>query len=242
MSAIGLSATLAVMTACGTALEAQEPPWSCAFQIQIAGGISPDGQSTANDIHARLGSGIELHALRAFGPYHTIRATFGFTGIRISTWKDTNPNTGEDERDVREYWRNLRLGLEHVVTLPSGGAGQGYFFYGGGLQDSWVARTEGSFLGIALATTLGSAIHTTVDYSYRTYTSSLEAWRGYATAGLGWRFAGATFLELRFVTGPHREFAADGLSTWATGPQVDRRGTLILLGLGIRSDREIRPR
>jgi hypothetical protein len=234
MNTAGSFAQILVLST--ASLGAQELGWTMGAQIHLVGGVNRDGRGTANDLYGRLGGGVELDIIRPLNAHHEFRASLAFSGIRVNTWEGADADGKTQE--VREYWRSLRLSLEHAITLGSGRRGRPYLFYGAGIQDSWVARTHGSFLWVVGDHVMSWALDTTVKSDYRTYTSSLESTSGFLTAGLGWRFADrTTCLELRVVTGPHFAFAAEGLSTWGTSPLVKRQGTLILLSIGGRSRR-----
>ncbi|GEM_PF-2805896 len=227
---------LPLVLACSAGLPslAQAPDPGVSVAVDTVMGFTPGVTRNYNTMDGKVGMGLEASWAASMGEIGDLRLNVAFCGLRTATWADENPDTYET-RDIHEYWRNLRFGAEHAVRLGRGPAGHGYVFYGAGIQETWVARTTGNLLGVALTSLFNGTFGGYVDYTYRQYTSNLDSWSGYVTAGAGFRWRNGFFLEVRGVSGNHQEFALDGISTTGSGYRENRRGVLVLVALGMSS-------
>lgn len=191
--------------------------------------LQGDGPHTGNSASNRVGSGVEGFVAARWNRFTETRLGLGFTGIRAGSWaaEDGTATGGE-------YWRSLRFGGEQVFNLRAGAGGYPYVFGGGGIQETWVARTEGNLSGATFAALFSVFTNANVSYSYREYTDALDSWSGYGTAGLGWHFDGPAFIEVRTIVGDHLEYVDSGLSASAREAKVYRRGVQCLLSAGVQ--------
>jgi len=229
---LGLS-LLSLLLAATPAL-AQGGPWTGNLALDGVMGLRSGSSTALHTLDSRMGMGVEIGAAYRMNRSNALYLNLAFSGIQTSSWTDRDPNGTGATQNISEYWRSLRFGVGHVLRLPMGNNGYPYVFYGVGLQETWVARTTGSYLGMALASILNDNSDHYVDYTYRQYTSSLDTWSGFAAAGCGWRFRQGSYLELRATRGRHEEFLGDGISTAGQGARVRRADTLLVLALGFR--------
>ena len=208
---------------------AQEEGLGLGLGVHLGTLLGGDGAQTGNTANDHIGSGVEGFLLYRWSPAMETRALFAFTGIRSGSWQDAS-----DASEGGEYWRSLRFGLEQSLDFPGVRGGHPYLFVGGGIQESWVARTNGNLAGATFATLWNAWSNTQVDYHYSKYSDSLDTWGGYGTAGLGWRFDGPGYIELRAVVADRQEYARSGLTTLANEPKVYRRGVQCFLSIGLR--------
>jgi len=208
---------------------AQEAGFGMGLGVHLGTLLGGDGVQQGNTANDRIGSGVEGILLYRWSPATETRALVAFTGIRSGSWQDDS-----DGSEGGEYWRSLRFGVEQSLDLPVERGGHPYLLFGGGIQESWVARTNGNLAGATLAAIWNAWTNTHVDYHYSKYSDSLDTWGGYGTAGLGWRFEGPGYLELRAVVADRQEFKRSGLTTLASEPKVFRRGVQCFLSFGLR--------
>lgn len=182
--------------------------------------------------HLGLGSGLALGY--ALDDTHRLRAVVDYAGLRLTTVPAAQAGPTWDGGDLSDLFRTLRLGLEHQVALP--GTGRWRAFYGGGVQNTWVARAEDTFarvVGLAVAEALGFI--QTEPVNTLTRGSALDAWFPYGTLGLGLEGTGHAFAEVRVVVGNYRRWRGGGLSATPHGAMEDRLGTQLVLTVGYRS-------
>jgi hypothetical protein len=163
-----------------------------------------------------------------FSERNALRLTFDFTGQEVATWYYTFPNQA-DRIEYKDIWRTFRLAIEHELSLDS--RGRIFILYGGGLQESWVNRTEGSLLevvGLSLAWTNGA---TSGSARYSTKSTQLDSIQPFLSLGLGWKPKRATSVELRYLAGPYLRYRSTGLHTQVTGPTETAQGHRLMLSL-----------
>jgi len=207
---------------------AQDDGFSFGAGIHLGTMLGGDGSESGNAATNRMGSGVEGAVLYHWNNRTETRAVVGFTGIRTNTWEDDSTGDGG------EFWRSLRFGLEQTLDFRRGDRGYPYVFFGGGVQETWLVRTQGNLAGATFTAIWNLFTDASADYKYTKYSDSLDSWGAYGTAGAGWRFNGPGYIEVRAVLADHQEFATSGLTTRATEPKVYRRGVQCFLTFGLR--------
>lgn len=226
--------TSALLALAALPLWPQGPPegsfWEARFHLTSGLGSGPG--TLAGDLHGHLGLGTGLALGHAFNETHRLRAVLDYGGTRVDGVPVARESPFWDGGDLSDISRTLRLGLEHQVALTEGGRVR--FFYGGGYQNSWVARTQDSYAKVTTLTMLeafgfiqAEAFHT---LSQR---SVLDAWFPYGTLGLGLE-RDHGFAELRVVGGTYQRWLGSGLSATAIGRAEERLGVQLVFTVGYR--------
>ena len=212
-----------------------EGRWYLGGQIQVGLALDAQRPSLAQDLHDHLASGLGLSLGWRVSERQELRATLDYTGTRVASWS-TPASLNEPEKRVHDIWRSFRFGADHVLSLrPEEGP---YAFYGAGIRNAWVARTEGSLLEATLLSAvwaLGGSSSNSNTVDFQTRSTALESWRPYLSAGLGWRFSEAASLELRYVGGNYLRDASAGLRTAPETSTEERMGHQLFLSFGLRS-------
>lgn len=187
-------------------LQAEEG-WFTGVQLHLA---LPQG-TLREDLRGHPGSGVGASGGYAFTDRQALRANLDFLGTRSSAWPG-----GDQGKDLNDIWRTLRLGAEHVVRLDSDRGP--YAFYGGGVQNAWVNRTEGSLGEITLFAFLFALGGTTNSAHYGLHGTELDNWSGFATAGLGLQSDRHSAVEVRWIGAPYLRYRTQGLRTVGPAP------------------------
>lgn len=200
-------------------------------QLQCSLGLPGGNPSLRQDLNGHLGLGVGVFLGARISDRNAFRLTFDFTGNEVATWYYTYPNQA-DRIEYKDIWRVFRLGLEHELSLDR--AGRVFLVYGGGLQESWVNRTEGSLLevvGLALAWSHGATSGST---RYSTRRTALDSIRPFGSVGLGWKVSRRGSVEARYLVAPYLRYATTGLSTSAEGPWESALGHRVMLSYALR--------
>jgi hypothetical protein len=215
-------------------LPAQEGRWHTELNIHFAsikspGALTPPAYAVdAKDI---VGAGFELARVVSLNRCQELRGSFGFTGIYLGGWSEPDPSTGYT-RDMYVNWRTMRFGLDHLL-YPKPGIPV-YLVAGAGLQESWVAKSEGNLLFLAMANIAAATVGANANYNYAAKGSSLDGWDGYWQLGLGCRVLGGMLLEAKVVRARHREYRNEGPALEGDSPVVERWGSTFLACVGGR--------
>jgi hypothetical protein len=163
---------------------------------------------------------------------NAFRLTFAFTGSEVATWHGFFPNMA-DQIEYKDIWRSLRLGLEHEVSLDP--AGKVFFLYGGGLEETWVNRTEGSLLYVALLGLSWTQGATEGSTRYSSKATRLDTVQPFASLGLGLKpfRSRRSSVELRYLAGPYRRYRDTGLRTSTDGPTETAMGHQLVLSYAL---------
>lgn len=185
-----------------TATFAMEPPVpSFGFGVHAAAATGP----LAQELSHPLGWGTDVFGALTFAERLETRLSISFTGTRVAAW--TEPRTAtRGDRDAADLWRNLRIGLIPVWHLGDPDRPGPYLLAGGGIQDTWTARTEGNWANVGLLAlcvagggSYRSGPENGVDPGSRR--TALESWSAFGTAGVGWRLGPRARAEARWVGG-----------------------------------------
>jgi hypothetical protein len=197
-------------------------------KLQTSWGLYGADPSLGRDLNGHLGLGTGLFLGAQVSNMNSVRLTFDFTGTQVATWYYTFPNQA-DRIEYQDIWREMRLGLEHAITL---GKRKRYsMFYGAGIQESWVNRTEGSLLEVTLLALAWSEGATSGSARYSTKSTALDRFSAYANVGAGWRFSDRCSLELRYLVAPYQRYQQRGLRTMETGSVETRLGHRLVLSV-----------
>ena len=224
----------ALLTLAALPLWSQGPPegkyWEARFHLTSGLGSGPG--TLAGDLHGHLGLGTGLAWGYAFNETHRLRAVLDYGGTRVSAVPAARVGPTWDGGDLQDIYRNLRLGLEHQVAVTEDGRFR--FFYGGGYQNTWVARTQDSYATVTtLALLQAFGYIQTEEVHTLSQSSVLDAWFPYGTVGLGFERNNG-FVEVRVVGGSYQRWTGSGLSATAAGRAEDRFGVQVLLTVGHR--------
>lgn len=204
-------------------LAAQEA-WFVDVQLHLAAPLGAGSASLRDDLRAHLGSGIGASLGYELEGPHAFRVSVDFLGTRSSAWP------GDPEgRDLNDIWRTLRYGIEHRIAFESF-----CLFYGGGLQNAWVNRTEGSLGQATLLAAMYALGWSSDSVHYSVHRTELDITSGFATAGLGWLSTGGSATELRWVGASYLRYVAEGLRTIGPAPRERRFGHQAILTLRFR--------
>jgi hypothetical protein len=214
--------------------QAQEASWGYGVGLDLVNGRNAGEPATANHLQGRTGSGVEGYVFIPWSASWEGRINVGFDGIRVGSHDVDDPHDGKIQ--VCEYWRSLRFGLEQTVTLGEWEGVRPYVLLGGGLQETWVRKTNGSLGAASLFAVSWILGGTGGSYNYTQYDSTLDSWNGYLAGGVGARFGDRVLVECRGFWGNHLEFAKEGVTGYGSSPEVNRKGVLIVLTLGIRGN------
>ena len=225
--------SLALPLTIAASLSAGPPDWDLfgGPQVQTALGLSTGSPSLGRDLNGHLGLGVGAFLGARVSKNHALRLTFDFTGNEVATWYYTYPNQA-DHIEYKDIWRVFRLGLEHEVSLSR--TGKVFLVYGGGLQETWVNRTEGSLLEVAGLSLAWSSGATSGSARYSTKRTALDSVQPFTSLGFGWRLRPHGSLELRWLEGPYRRYAATGLRTNAEDPWEKAMGHRAVLSYALR--------
>lgn len=218
------------------ALPAPAQGWFGGAQVHWVVPMDQPRPSLSQDLNHHTGGGIGLLGGYQFDERHELRGFATFTGIRVANWTEADAYYG-DER-LNDTWRALRFGLEHEVRLFGDPEGRHLaFFYGGGLQETWVNRHTGSWLETSLLVLFASsgtyASGTVIQDTRRTL---LDSWRPFASAGLTLRLSPTTALSMRWLAGSYLRDRTYGLRTTGSSVSELRLGSQVELGLAFRSE------
>ena len=216
-------------------LWSQGPPeggyWEARFHLTSGLGSGPG--TLASDLHGHLGLGTGLALGYAFDETHRLRAVLDYGGTRVDKVLASRVSPIWDGGDLSDIYRNLRLGLEHQVALTEVGGFR--FFYGGGYQNTWVARTQDSYATVTtLALLQAFGYIQTEEVHTLSQSSVLDAWFPYGTVGLGFE-RNHGFVEVRMVGGRYQRWTTSGLSATPLGRVEDRLGLQVVLTVGHRA-------
>lgn len=199
---------------------------------------APMGRAMHEDVRGHLGCGIGLVAGLECSAHQAFRLSLDYTGTHVTGWQvaqDQKVGNPEPFREFRDVWRAFRLGVEHVLQQDAIGNEGAFVFYGGGLQEAWVNRTEGSYLeafllGVtaAMGSTQGAA-----DLPIGAKATAQDTWSPYATAGVGFRLGRLGVTELRYLACHYGRDRTLGLRTGGSGPVERRVGHLLILSWGV---------
>ena len=201
-----------------------EEGWFVGFQLHLAAPLGGGAPSLREDLRAHLGSGAGLSLGYGLDDLHEFRAALDFLGTRSSAWP------GDPEgRDLNDIWRTLRIGVEHVVHFN-----EAYLFYGGGAQNAWVNRTEGSLGEATFLVALYAIGGGSGSVHYSVHRTDLDSYSGFATAGLGLELGGPSSVEVRWIGAPYQRYTAGGLRTIGPAPTERRFGHQAVFSLRFR--------
>ncbi len=226
-----------LLLALGSALPAAEPWWDLfgGARIQVSSGLPVGDPSLSGDTRGHLGAGVGIYMGARASERHAFRASLDYVGTEVATWYYTFPNLA-DRIEYKDIWRSLRLSLEHELVLDEGS--RIYAVWGGGVEESWVNRTEGDLLQVTLLALAWTRGATSGSARYSTKSTALDGYHPFASAGLGWRIRssrrGWGDLELRYKVAPYRRYQATGLRTAAEGPVETVLGHQLVLSWAVR--------
>jgi hypothetical protein len=217
----------------GSSLGAMPPDWDWfgGAQMQASFGLASRRPSLGEDLNGHLGLGIAFHLGVRASERNAFRLNLDYAGNEVATWYYTYPNLA-DRIEYKDIWRTLRLGVEHEISLDHDR--RFYVLYGGGVQESWVNRTEGSLLEVTLLAVIWSQGTVSGSARYSTKSTALDTFQPYANAGLGWDLKHWGRLELRYSVSPYERYRATGLRTDIEGTRERALGHRISLGWGVR--------
>lgn len=201
-----------------------EEGWRVGAQLHLAAPLGGGGSSLREDLRAHLGSGVGVSLGYGLDDLHEFRAALDFLGTRSSAWPGDSGG-----RDLNDIWRTLRFGVEHVVYF-----GQAYVFYGGGAQNAWVNRTEGSLGEATFLVALYAIGGVSGSVHYSVHRTELDSYSGFATAGLGVQIGGPSSAEIRWIGAPYQRYTAEGLRTIGPAPAERRFGHQAVFSLRFR--------
>jgi len=205
-------------------------------RVQITSGLPIGNPSLSDDTRGHVGSGVGIYLGARSSETNAFRLSLDFTGTEAATWYYTFPNRA-DSIEYKDIWRSFRLAGEHEFTLSeSGGL---YALWGGGVEESWVNRTEGSFLEVSVLAWAWTQGATSGSARYSTKSTALDGYHPFASVGLGLRTEtrrgrGMGDVELRYIVGPYRRYKATGLRTTAEGPTETALGHRVVLSWAFR--------
>jgi hypothetical protein len=199
-----------------------EKGWSVGAQLHLAAPLGGGASSLREDLQAHLGSGMGLSLGYRVADPHEFRAALDFLGTRSTA------HSGEG-RNLNDIWRTLRLGVEHVLYFE-----EAYVFYGGGVQEAWVNRTEGSLGEATFLVTLYALGAGSGSVHYSVHGTELDSRSGFATAGLGLPLGRTSSAELRWIGAPYLRYTTEGLRTIGPAPTERRLGHQAVFSLRFR--------
>lgn len=223
-----LAGLVGVFTLGGT-----EPEAFMGMRVNLAGPASPGMQ---RDVRGHLGCGVGVVGGWEFTERQALRLSLDYLGTHVLGWDSDPGPTRQGFRSYREIWRVFRLGCEHVVQQGALEEQGVYCFYGAGVQEAWVNRTEGSLLetflvGVTAAYGGGGGSQ---DLRLSAKATASDTWGPFATFGVGARLGRRGTVELRYVWCRYGRDRIEGLKTWGKGP-VDRvpgRQWIVSWGMG----------
>ena len=201
-------------------------------KLQLSLGLQAGKPSLEEDLRGHLGAGFGLFVGARFSERHAVRLSFDFTGSEVATWYYFFPNHA-DQIEYKDIWRVMRLGVEHELSLDA--SGRAYFLYGGGIQETWVNRTEGSLLYVALLGWSWANGATGGSTRYSSKATRLETIQPFASAGIGFKpfLSRRSSIELRYVAGPYQRYRDIGLRTQTDGATQMAMGHQLMLSFAL---------
>jgi hypothetical protein len=214
---------------CSLALPAQD--LFGGVQFQTAWALDQGLPTLGRDLGGHPGFGLGGYMGLRLTERNAFKVTLAFTGSEVASWRLTSPIT-IDPPEYRDIWRDLRLGVEHEVELlPSGRL---VLTYGGGIENTWVNRAEGSYLEVSLLVLAWLGKATEGSARYLNKRTVLDGWSPFGTAGLGYRGRRGLCVDLQYLAGSYLRYRDHGLRTQQDGPTERRLGNRVVLTVGFR--------